>query len=106
MQVYPIRDPAFAEEPLLETTRNGGALDGRNGTGTVPFMSKPDRAGERWPFGIAWAASDDVLGGVVARASGLNADLLPTSVDNTDIYRMMYATLFGVWLGPEGEGQD
>jgi hypothetical protein len=38
----------------------------------------------------------------VARAHGLNADLLPVSVDNTDIYRMLYATLFGVWLG-EGD---
>ena len=36
--------------------------------------------------------------GIVAKAHGLNADLLPLSVDNTDIYRLMYATLFGVWL--------
>ena len=33
-----------------------------------------------------------------ARAHGLNAELLPKNVDNTDMYRMMYATLFGVWL--------
>lgn len=100
MEVYPIRDAdsLVAEEPLPANTRNGGALDGREGTGTPPFLSQPDQLGERWPFGIAWASFDDLLGGVVAKAHGLNARLLPLNVDNTDIYRMMYATLFGVWL--------
>lgn len=100
MQVFPIRDasPGVAFKILPPTTRNGAPLDGVSGTGTQPFMSMPDRAGERWPFGIAWAAFDDTLGGILARAHGLNAGLLPLSVDNTDIYRMMYATLFGVWL--------
>jgi alkaline phosphatase len=73
-------------------------LDGRDGTETPPFVARPDRFGNRLRFGVAWASFDDLLGGVVARAHGLNADLLPTSVDNTDIYRMLYATLFGVWL--------
>lgn len=100
MEVYPIRDPdtLVAEKPLPPTTRNGGALDGKNGTQTPPFLSQPDRFGERWPFGIAWASFDDNLGGIVAKAHGLNAGLLPSSVDNTDIFRMMYATLFGVWI--------
>jgi alkaline phosphatase len=100
LQVYPIRDPdsLVAETPIPPTTRNGGALDGREGTGTPPFMSQPDQFGNRWPFGIAWASFDDNLGGIVAKAHGLNANLLPTNVDNTDIYRMMYATLFGIWL--------
>jgi len=100
MQVYPIRNPdpniAFMALPL--STRNGGALDGIDGTQTPPFMSMPDRLGNRWPFGIAWASFDDNLGGVVARAHGLNAELLPVKADNTDIYRILYATLFGVWL--------
>jgi len=99
-QVYPILevDSLVAETPLPPTTRNGGALDGRNGTETPPFMSMPDQFGERWPFGIAWASFDDNLGGIVAKAHGLNSHLLPLNVDNTDIYRLMYATLFGVWL--------
>jgi alkaline phosphatase len=83
---------------LPPTTRNGAPLDGIDGTGTHPFMSMSDRAGERWPFGIAWASFDDNRGGIVARAHGLNADLLPLTVDNTDIYRLLYATLFGEWL--------
>jgi len=107
MQVYPMKIPdpsSEAETPLPETTRNGGPLDGRDGTGTPPFISKPDRDGNVWPFGIAWASFDDLLGVIAARAHGLNADLLPVSVDNTDIYRLMYATLFGEWLGPERGG--
>jgi alkaline phosphatase len=100
LEVYPIRsdDPEIAEKPLLATTRNGGPLDGREGTETPPFMSAPDREGASWPFGIAWASFDDNLGGIVAKAHGLNAGLLPLNVDNTDIYRLMYATVFGVWL--------
>jgi len=100
LEVYPIRSPdsLVAETPLPATTRNGGALDGRAGTSTPPFMSRPDRFGQSWPFGIAWASYDDNLGGIVAKAHGLNAHLLPSNVDNTDIYRMMYATLFGIWL--------
>jgi alkaline phosphatase len=100
LQVYPIldADPEIAEKPLAHTTRNGAPLDGIEGTGTPPFMSAPDREGARWPFGIAWASYDDNLGGIVAKAHGLNAELLPSNTDNTDIYRLMYATLFGVWL--------
>lgn len=100
MQVFPIRDPDpdVAFKVLPPTTRNGGALDGIEGSETHPFMSMPDQFGKRWPFAIAWASFDDNLGGIVAKAHGLNADLLPLSVDNTDIYRLMYATLFGVWL--------
>lgn len=100
MEVFPIRDPSpdVAYKVLPPTTRNGAPLDGTGGTGTQPFMSKPDRFGNRWPFAIAWASLDDDLGGIVARARGLNAHLLPPVTDNTDIYRMLYATLFGVWL--------
>jgi len=100
MQVFPIRDPNpnVAFMTLPPTTRNGAPLDGIDGTGTEPFMAMPDQFGNRWPFGIAWASFDDNRGGIVARAQGLNAELLPVTVDNTDIYRILYATLFGVWL--------
>jgi hypothetical protein len=34
-------------------------------------------------------------GTVIARAHGFNAGYLGVNVDNTDIYRLMYRTLFG-----------
>ncbi len=77
---------------------NGAPVDGVDGTGSSPFVAAPDGAGVRFLFAISWAGHDDMGGGIVSRAHGLNSDLLPLNVDNTDVYRMMYATLFGVWL--------
>ena len=75
----------------------GSAIDGVAGTGSAPFMAKPDNNGNVYPFAIGWASGFDVGSGVIARASGLHADrLVPvTGVDNTDIYRMLYYVLFG-----------
>jgi alkaline phosphatase len=98
LQVVPIQDTTLYDMPLDLITRNGAPQDGPEGTGSTPFVAQPDQFGNRLRFGIAWANYDDMLGGIVARAQGLNAELLPTTVDNTDIYRMMYATLFGIWL--------
>lgn len=86
------------DKPLPPTDYNGAPMDGRNGTGTLPFISKPDKNGRSFPFGIVWASRGDLTGAVVARAHGLNAEKMHSKIDNTDIYRMMYLTLFGVWL--------
>jgi alkaline phosphatase len=83
---------------LPERDRNGSPLDGAEGTSTRPFISKPDRYGNVFPFAIAWSCYGDVTGGVVARAHGLNANRMNGKIDNTDIYRIMYLTLFGIWL--------
>ncbi|MFZ1520376.1 MAG: alkaline phosphatase [Ignavibacteriaceae bacterium] len=77
---------------------NGSPIDGINGTGTLPFVSKPDKNGKVFPFGIAWSGFGDLTGSVIARAHGLNADRMHGKIDNTDIYRIMYLTLFGIWL--------
>jgi len=98
MEVFAVKDPRDHDMPLDLITNNGAPLDGPDGPGSVPFVSLPDQFGNRHHFGIAWADTEDLMGGVVARAHGLNANLLPSTVDNTDIYRMMYATLFGKWL--------
>jgi alkaline phosphatase len=98
MHLIGIRDHDKFETPLPPTVENGAPFDGRQGTSTPPFMAAPDRFGNQLRFGLCWASSDDLGGGVVAKAHGLNAHLLPKNVDNTDIYRMMYATLFGKWL--------
>lgn len=86
------------KNPLPGKDANGSPIDGINGTGTLPFVSKPDKNGKVFPFGIAWSCFGDVTGSVIARAHGLNSDRMQGKIDNTDIYRIMYLTLFGVWL--------
>ena len=70
-------------------------IDGVDGPETKAFLSAPDRNGRRHPFAIAWASYGDTAGGILCRADGLNHELLRGTIDNTDIYRIMYATLFG-----------
>jgi len=98
MHVVSVRNPNDFEKPLPEKSSNGAPLDGKNGKGTLPFVAAPDRFGNRLRFGIAWACYDDVAGAVIAKTHGLNSELLPDNVDNTDIYRIMYATLFDMRL--------
>lgn len=83
---------------LPEKDRNGAPIDGREGTRTQPFISKPDKNGVIFPFGITWSSYSDVTGALIAKAHGLNAELVKGKIDNTDIYRIMYKTLFGIWL--------
>jgi alkaline phosphatase len=98
MKIMSVRDEKDFEKPLPQVTNQGAPLDGILGTGSLPFTARPDKYGNELRFGIAWVSSSDLGGGVIARCHGLNAGLLPVNVDNTDIYRMMYATLFGQWL--------
>lgn len=80
----------------------GFALDGIEGQNTAPFISAPDAFGTEIDFAIGWVGTNDVAGAILSRAEGLNADLLRTEFsgqfDSTDVYRMMYATLFGTLL--------
>ncbi|EAZ92113.1 alkaline phosphatase [Crocosphaera chwakensis] len=72
-------------------------LDGTTGNDTAPFVTgQPDANGDIFEFGIAYASTTDVAGSIVSKAYGLNSDLLTATVDNTDMYRIMYETLFGV----------
>jgi alkaline phosphatase len=79
-------------------------LEGRGNSttsgGTLMFLSEPDTFNQKMEFAINWAGSGDYTGAILARAAGLNAGLLNSSAfaarfDNIDIYRLMYATLFG-----------
>jgi alkaline phosphatase len=76
-------------------------VDGIEGRASVPFLARPDSEGRRAEFAIAWTGERDVAGGVLARAAGLNSAMLETEfggvLDNTDVYRLMYRTLFGDW---------
>jgi len=87
-----------ADQPVPEKDITGSPYDGLYGTGTIPFLTMPDKFGNRLPFVVTWSTSYDVTGAVVARAKGLNSDLVKGNIQNTDIYRFMYATLFGKLL--------
>lgn len=54
---------------------------------------------DRLRFAVSWPSGADVAGGMISRAQGANASLLQSKFsarfDNTDAYRMQYATLFG-----------
>lgn len=58
------------------------------------FVAKPDRAGISLPFIITWASVYDVSGGIVVKGIGKNANQIKGSFDNTDVYALMYQTLF------------
>lgn len=75
-------------------------FDGVDGAGTAPFVSAPDKNGNTFPFAITWGFRWDLAGDILVRAEGINANRVKEMdvVDNTDIYRLMYLTLFGEWL--------
>lgn len=84
------------------TNTNRVVLDGVNGsTGSpeapwIPFASQDSIDGPMGNFGIAWTGTPDVPGSIVAKTYGMNADKLPSTLDNTEIYNLMYETMFGV----------
>lgn len=105
-------------------------VDGIEGWDTAPFTAAPDAllAARPFPdedesglgsfgggtigpeplqFAIAWTSAPDAAGGILTRAQGMNARLLrdrfSERFDNTDVYRMMYKTLFRKML-PSGVG--
>lgn len=86
----------------------GFPLDGVEGQNTAPFLSAPDAFGNQLDFAVGWTGTNDVAGGIISRAAGLNAEMLRTQFsaqfDSTDVYRLMYATLFGEML-PAAYGQ-
>ncbi len=86
------------DKPVPKSAWNGAPYDGILGTETKPFISMPDKDGRVFPFVVAWSTNDDVYGSVLVRASGLNSEFVKGSVDNTDIYKFMYLTLFGKLL--------
>jgi alkaline phosphatase len=92
----PGNSTGIAAERILHT------VDGIEGRNTRPFVAAPDAMGQVLEFAIAWAGEEDVGGGVVARAQGANAELMRTTFvegfHNTDVYRLMYFTLFGEML--------
>jgi len=87
-----------ADEIIPERDKTGSEYDGAEGTNSIPFLAQPDKFGNKFPFVVVWSTSYDVCGAVVAKAEGLNSNLMKGSIENIDIYRFMYATLFGELL--------
>jgi glycerophosphoryl diester phosphodiesterase len=91
--------PFININPSPDSTRN--YLDGANGsTGSEEapweaFQSVDSIDGPMGNFAIAWVGTPDFPGSIVAKTYGLNADLLPSTLDNTEIYKIMHKTLFG-----------
>lgn len=83
-------------------------LDGIEGRATAPFVTAADAFGATRPIAISWPGTADYAGAILARAQGLNADKLRSAFsqnfDNTDVYRLMYLTLFGKAL-PSAAGK-
>ncbi|MEM7630190.1 MAG: alkaline phosphatase [Planctomycetota bacterium] len=80
---------------LPERDRNGSPIDGVHGTGSAPFIAAADQFGQRHPFAISWATREDVGGGILVRADGLNSHRVRGSFDNTEIADLIALTLFG-----------
>lgn len=83
-------------------------LDGIEGPASPPFIAAADAFGQELPFAITWSGLPDVAGGILSRAQGPNAELLREiffdRFDSTDVYRMMYVTMFGELL-PSAKGE-
>jgi alkaline phosphatase len=91
----PLLPDVTTPDRLPTRDRNGAPMDGVDGTGTAPFLAAPDQFGRRLPFAVVWAANDDVSGGILVRAEGLNASMVAGSMDNTGIAKLIRRTLLG-----------
>lgn len=86
------------------TTNTQNFLDGSNGSTASeenpwkPFEAMDSIDGPMGSFAVGWVGTPDFPGSIVAKTYGMNADDLPSTLDNTEIYRLMYQTLFGVRL--------
>jgi alkaline phosphatase len=82
-------------KPVAEKDENGAPYDGVSGPQSAFYTAAEDKAGQKLPFLISWASMDDVSGAILARGEGMNSDLIRGVVDNTEVYAIMYRTLFG-----------
>ncbi|MCU0524193.1 MAG: alkaline phosphatase [Elainella sp. Prado103] len=101
-----------AEEPVGTINANPTTddrtipLDGQTGVESQPFEAAADASGDIFPFAVAWVGTPDFSGSIVSKAYGLNADRLPSTVDNTGMYELMYETLFNTELSSRVEAPE
>jgi len=100
----------FINVNLTTTNTNQTFLDGEKGSTASPefpwisFKAMDSIDGPMGNFGVVWAGTPDFPGSIVSKTYGLNAENLPSTLDNTEIYKQMYQTLFGVELADLLEG--
>ena len=80
---------------VAASTNGGGLLHGQQGAFGDVFLAQPNADGEALPFGIGWVGYNDVAGGILVRTAGLNYELVEPLMDSTEVYGLMYRTLFG-----------
>lgn len=86
-----------ADAGMVEAaTDGGGLLHGQEGPFGNAFLSAPDANGVQHPFAIGWVGYNDVAGGILVRTAGFNHELVEPLMDNTEVYTLMYRTLFDV----------
>jgi hypothetical protein len=82
--------------PVGASTNGGGILHGVQGPFGDAFMTAPDANGVSHPFAIGWIGYNDVAGGILVRTAGFNHDLVEPLMDSTEVYTLMYRTMFTV----------
>jgi alkaline phosphatase len=86
-----------ADAGMVEaSTDGGGLLHGQEGPFGNAFLTAPDANGVQHPFAIGWIGYNDVAGGILVRTAGFNHDLVEPLMDNTEVYTLMYRTMFDV----------
>jgi len=100
MQVF---GQPFPADTVPARASNGAPMDGIEGTNGRLFVAQPDANGVRHPFAIMWAQYHDVSGGILMKAQGLGADQVHGTMDNTEVYRVMYSVLFSQPESAEGQ---
>ncbi len=85
---------------LLLTTsdsNSGGLIISESKYSGEPILYSSAGFFKRYSFSIVWGSpqSKDVHGSILIKAAGLNSNLVKGLMENTDIYKLMYLTLFG-----------
>ena len=95
VQVFTDEDGLTDDGYVKATTDEGGVLKGQQGALGEVFLAAPNAQGERLPYALAFTGGSDVAGGQLVRAAGFNSELVQPLMDNSDMYSIMYQTLFG-----------
>lgn len=84
-----------ADQKLPSSHENAAIPDGRDGTGSLPFLARPDKTGKELPYAITWTGLADSTGGILVRGIGYRSEQIQGTLDNTEIYPILRSALFG-----------